>query len=64
MRTRTASANETYDSKEGIFKTTAKCPFCRRINRYDDLAKKTCAHFRSVQHGCGGTIFVFKERTV
>lgn len=58
---RTVSATESYDHDLGWFTLTAKCPFCKKVNRYDDSEKKTCGHFESVQHGCGGTIFVFKR---
>ncbi len=58
---RTVSASESYSRAEGVFKLTARCPFCKKINRYDDIEEKTCSHFKTVEHGCGGTIFVFKR---
>ncbi len=60
---RTAKVHEKYDAKTGEYVFKGVCPFDGKDNVMSggEFTKK-CKHLVGERHGCGGTIFVFKER--
>lgn len=50
--------------EDGEIFLVSLCPFCHKANKiHEGNVVQQCEHFVREGHGCGGTVFIFKDRT-